>query len=696
MEHIEACTSQSQPHGSDDGASQQLEDGVLIHLESDTTRARGEDNDAGVPQPWSEEFVQKIEKKHLKLVISSGNVPPVTDICLHMVRGTLERISNKSKKKIGSAISMKPTPIQLRMWPALLHSLEMKVRAKTASVSNVVGIAPTGSGKTMAYATPIVSNCLRILLCQKAQALPAENSSVHGLVLVPTRELAIQVSKEFKVASKVANKYLSKCTLVERDATNRSMKVEPLAVYGGVDIDSQVASILGKEDPSVMKSLVVAATAGRLLDILKQSASNEGTVVSAFSNLQVIVFDEADRIAVNADMAGQVDEIISILDSEKKRTHQKRFGLIPNKGMGVLSCLVSATLPEKAKQMCEKWVPRQRIVIKIDSMRVREKKYMKLNKPTDQGGKGNDGGGGDTYSHKESSPGMQADECKKGNNLHQNLDLASIPSNIVQTLHVCSNHKKPKKLILTLQRIYLRKDAQSSGRFTTNNRLCIVFFAQIKTVKYASKLLEKEGLRCVELYGSLSQSERDRRLLEFKAGKTPILLATDVAARGLHIPNVNFVVNYDFPGTLDQYVHRCGRAGRKQQNGENSIMYPPTVYSFFNRELKAMADSVVELLKACNAWVDPNLLALTSEKKNNKKKKASSNEESSNNNNNKKTSGKKRKRKTTAKRENQTGEEKDDESDNDNEFSFLGRSSSALKRASHVSDAEDSDDDDDE
>ena len=106
-------------------------------------------------------------------------------------------------------------------------------------------------------------------------------------------------------------------------------------------------------------------------------------------------------------------------------------------------------------------------------------------------------------------------------------------------LHVCASHKKPKKLVSTLERIYKRKD--SSDRFV-NNQLCIVFFAQVKTLKFTQKLLLKEGLRCAELYGTLNQAERERRLLEFRAGKIPILLATDVVARGIHIPNVTYAM----------------------------------------------------------------------------------------------------------------------------------------------------------
>ena len=383
----------------------------------------------------------------------------------------------------------------------------------------------------MAYVTPIISHCVRTLLRQvHTPPSQSRNTSVHGLVLVPTRELAIQVSKEFKVAAKVANKYLSKCTLstdVGKDvdaADSISMEVEPLAVYGGVPIETQIASLLGEGGSSTVTgrkytSLVVAATAGRLLDILKKlSDSNEElSVASAFANLQAIVFDEADRIAGNVDMAGQVDEIISILNAEKRRAPPKEDGssMPTSEGGGVVdvvSCLVSATLPEKAKEMCDKWVPRSRVVIKIDSMKVGEKQYTTPLLDTSKGSEeNNDGGDGE-------AAGPAKEMEKKTHKLPQNLDLASIPSNIVQTLHVCANHKKPKKLITTLSRIYLKADARS-GRFSANNRLCIVFFATIKTLKYVSGLLLKEGLRCAELYGSLVQTERDRRLLEFKCGK---------------------------------------------------------------------------------------------------------------------------------------------------------------------------------
>eukprot|EP00571_Detonula_confervacea_P005098 CAMPEP_0172325280 /NCGR_PEP_ID=MMETSP1058-20130122/53575_1 /TAXON_ID=83371 /ORGANISM="Detonula confervacea, Strain CCMP 353" /LENGTH=658 /DNA_ID=CAMNT_0013041779 /DNA_START=138 /DNA_END=2110 /DNA_ORIENTATION=+ len=644
-------TSGNTDSNSCDDSTKDKNAGIIVHLESNTT----DDSDSNIEAPpaWSVEFVENIEKKAPKSTISSDDIPSVQEVGLQMVRSTLGRISSKNRKKSNKnkdLPSVKPTPIQLMLWPALLNSFESKACAESSDFLNVVGIAPTGTGKTMSYVVPIVSHCIRTLLCQAHSPQSKHSTKVHGLVLVPTRELAIQVSKEFNVSAKVANKYLSK-------VNTSSMKVESISVYGGVDIESQKCSLLGKEESSSsQRSLVVAATAGRLLDILKQSDSDEESVALAFDNLQAVVFDEADRIAVNADMAGQVDEILSLL----KNARVNKTGSSQDDA-DIVSCLVSATLPEKAKEMCEKWVPRTRVVIKVDSVKLGEKQSTN--------------GPNTTKTSEDDDCGDTADSAadeqgKKENAALHGVDLSSIPSNIVQTLHVCSNHKKPKKLILTLQRIYMNKNAQS-GRFSANNRLTIVFFGQIKTLKNVSKLLVREGLRCVELYGSLHQTEREKRLLEFKAGKRPILLATDVAARGLHVPNVHFVVNYDFPGTLDQYVHRCGRAGRKQALSGEISQYPPTVYSFYPREYVAMSDSVVELLKACNAWVDPNLLALTKSAKSSSK------------------SGRKRKRKNNS----TDAEEKPDkdegaESDND-PFSFLGRGS-VLKRASNVSDAEDS------
>ena len=102
------------------------------------------------------------------------------------------------------------------------------------------------------------------------------------------------------------------------------------------------------------------------------------------------------------------------------------------------------------------------------------------------------------------------------------------------------------------------------------------------------------------------------------------MLATDVAARGLHVAGVRFMVNYNFPGCLEQYVHRCRRAGRTNISHEDetekttihdtaAAADDPTIYSFFVREMAPMAKDVFKLLRSCGAWIDPNLMALVGE-----------------------------------------------------------------------------------
>ncbi|KAL3799272.1 hypothetical protein HJC23_012997 [Cyclotella cryptica] len=672
----EESKSSRQDKSADDNA-QVVDDGVHVRQEP-------ADCQSSISPAWSTEFVQRVEDKSKSkgLHRSLG----MSEIGLQLVRGTFEvmekRLKKKTKYSLSSSVQLKPSPIQLNMWPLLLGSYESANGEKNQSMSdscNVIGIAQTGSGKTLSYSIPVVANCVQRLLSTNI-AGEQFKSLVHGVVLCPTRELAIQVSTEMGIATKVANKMLIKAADTDDASTNGSdprntvMKVESIAIYGGVDIQPQMRSLglscdgndyVVINESHHLKSLVIAATPGRLLDVLKQlrESQNTKTVHPVFGDVRTIIFDEADRMALNAEMACQIDEILSILKVEKESE--------------IVTCLVSATLPQKTKEIIDRWVPCRRVVIKVDSVQVGEKEQVNAC---------------DNTHHDSCSPDNQRAECDEvidgpvKPKLPSNLDLATIPSNLVQTLHVCAAHKKPKKLILTLQRIYKIANKSQGQRPQNNNRLCIVFFAQIKTLKFISKLLYKEDLKCVELFGTLQQDEREQRLLSFKAGKYPILLASDVASRGIHVPNVHYVVNYDFPGSLDQYVHRCGRAGRNQlHNSDATTETPPTVFSFFTREFSPMADSVIELLRICNAHVDPNLLALSSSaRKEDEDAKTTTNG----------SRGKKQKKKDLSQTPRVDNEnEGDHKADSDDEqFSFLDNKRIVLKRASHVSDPEDSDD----
>ena len=128
------------------------------------------------------------------------------------------------------------------------------------------------------------------------------------------------------------------------------------------------------------------------------------------------------------------------------------------------------------------------------------------------------------------------------------MDLSTIPAHITQTLHVCSNHKKPKKLCATIKLIRDGEKKEGSRR----KGLIIIFFGRIKTLQYIHKLLSKEGVQGATFHSQMNQQQRESQLNSFRCGKTPILFATDIAARGLHCNNVEYIINYDFPGSLEQ------------------------------------------------------------------------------------------------------------------------------------------------
>jgi ATP-dependent RNA helicase DDX5/DBP2 len=266
----------------------------------------------------------------------------------------------------------------------------------------------------------------------------------------------------------------------------------------------------------------------------------------------------------------------------------------------------------------------------------------------------------------EASP-KDEEDAKSPKRPREGMESAQIPAHVTQILHVCSSHKKPKKLLSTLAKI--RKDDIGSRQ----RSLCLIFFSRIKTLQYVNKLLSKEGIVCAELHSQMKQDAREKTLANFRAGKIDTLLASDIAARGIHVANVQYVINYDFPTSLDQYVHRCGRAGRSQVTGSTEpSQKATTVYSFFNREMEAMAKDVLALLRDSKAWLDPNLLELTGEGEGGKRSK--------------------RKKDTATPVEKAPGEENEDDWD-DGQFTSLNPSRIVLKRASHVSDASEDDDD---
>eukprot|EP00435_Cladocopium_sp_Y103_P013276 s3143_g3.t1 len=193
----------------------------------------------------------------------------------------------------------------------------------------------------------------------------------------------------------------------------------------------------------------------------------------------------------------------------------------------------------------------------------------------------------------------------------------TVSKNITQMVHVCAEHKKFRKLARFMDKIR-QKEKEERVR---QKALVIIFCNKIQTLKSVSGFLRKHKHHCEALHSGIPQAKRENALNMFKAGQMQVLVATDVAARGLHVKHLRYVVNYDFPSNLEQYCHRIGRTGRDGEAG--------TAYSFFTRNLAPLSRDLVQLLERSDQEVDPNLRALAEGKVQQPGEKSSAEEEAS-------------------------------------------------------------------
>jgi ATP-dependent RNA helicase DeaD len=319
-----------------------------------------------------------------------------------------------------------PTPIQQEAIPPLVAGRDL------------LGQAATGTGKTAAFALPI----LQVLTPHRSDRAPI------GLVLVPTRELAVQVSEAL-------HRY------------GRDLGARVLPVYGGAPIVRQLRSLESGVD-------VVVATPGRALDLL-----NRGSL--RLNEIATVVLDEADEML---DM-GFAEDLEAILD-ETPEARQ--------------TVLFSATMPRR-----------------LDSLARRH-----LNDPVRI-----------TIGREKAEPG----EAPR----------------VRQTAYVVPRAAKPA----ALGRI-LDVEAPTAA---------IVFCRTREEVDTLTETLNGRGYRAEALHGGMSQEQRDKVMGRLRGGRADLLVATDVAARGLDIEQLTHVVNYDVPSAPESYVHRIGRVGRAGREG---------------------------------------------------------------------------------------------------------------------------------
>ncbi len=333
------------------------------------------------------------------------------------------KLHPKLKSNIAAKGYVYPTPVQEK---SLQHLLEGR---------DLLGIANTGTGKTAAFLIPIIEQLM------KGQI------NIQSLVIVPTRELALQVEEEFNSLTKGMGLYAS-------------------SFIGGKSVQADIVKL--RKSPHIL-----VGTPGRLLDLTNQRALR----LDKISNL---VIDEFDRML---DM-GFIQDVKKILSGLTNRKHTMFF---------------SATLDDNHKSLINS-ILNNPVEVKISS------------------GK-----------HTSAQVEQELIKVPEGQNKFQIL------------LEMMTNREFEKVLI----------------------------FAETKrTVNMVGKKLNQSGIRTELIHGNKSQNYRVNALNQFTRGKVQVLVATDIAARGLDITDVTHVINYQLPRTMDSYIHRIGRTGRAGKFGK--------------------------------------------------------------------------------------------------------------------------------
>ena len=330
----------------------------------------------------------------------------------------------KSLEELGFST---PTPIQQEAIPHLL-----------GEESDFVGLAQTGTGKTAAFGLPLVN---RIDTTMKVP---------QGLVICPTRELCLQITKDLQQFSK-------------------HLKVNVVAVYGGTDIRAQIKDIKRGVN-------VIVATPGRLCDLIKRKAI-------MLNEVETVVLDEADEML----NMGFKEDIDAILDQTP-----------PYKNVW----LFSATMPKEVANIA--------------------KNYME--NPLEV-----------SIGHK--------------NQTNENID------HIYFMVKERDRYRALKRLIDFNPNIY-----------------GLVFCRTRRETADVAEKLGKEGYSAEPLHGDLSQAQRDRVMKRFRSKAIQLLVATDVAARGIDVDDITHVINYNLPDEIENYTHRSGRTARAGKHGESLVL----------------------------------------------------------------------------------------------------------------------------
>lgn len=351
-----------------------------------------------------------------------------------------------------------PTPIQQQAIPIILDEKDL------------VGTAQTGTGKTAAFAIPIINYLHRLVSNSK------RTKRIRTLVLTPTRELAIQIAENF-------------------DNYAKYTKIKTLVIFGGVSQVPQVEKLKQGMD-------VLVATPGRLLDLHKQGFID-------LNHLHHLVLDEADLML---DM-GFINDVKKVI----KLTPENRQTL-----------LFSATMPMAIRELADTFL--------------KNPKYVSV------------------------------------------APVSSASDIVKQKVYLVEKENKRKLLLHIIQ--------------TENLKNVLIFTRTKGGANNVAKFLQKNNISAEAIHGDKSQNARQRALNNFKNKEVDILVATDVASRGIDIDLLPYVINYELPNVSETYVHRIGRTGRAGNEG--------IAISFCGRDEKVYLQDIEKLIRKKIKVVEDN------------------------------------------------------------------------------------------
>jgi ATP-dependent RNA helicase RhlE len=356
-------------------------------------------------------------------------------------------IAAEIKRSLETAGFKKPTDIQFKAIPAVMKG------------EDVLAIAQTGTGKTAAFAIPVVDKLHK-------QKSSSRSEGIKCVVMVPTRELAIQIAEVFTSIA-------------------RHTKVKTFSVFGGVEQGPQIAKLEKGID-------ILVSTPGRMFDLVSQGYIK-------LDRVDTLILDEADHML---DL-GFIKDIQDLIRHLPKRRQTLFF---------------SATIDEKIKKLAYSLV-RNAIRIQISPK----------------------------------------------NPVAKNIDHS--------VAFVAMDDKR-----FFLERV-IRQNA--------DKKILVFVRTKVRAERVYNALARME-IKSMTIHGDKEQADRLTAMNEFKKGNVKVLIATDVSARGIDIPNVDYVINYDLPEQPENYVHRVGRTGRGMQKG--------IAVSFCSDEEKPVLDQIQQYL----------------------------------------------------------------------------------------------------